>query len=272
MQFHTEGEPTRGVAQEILCGVHRIVADNPGPMTYHGTNTYLIKTDEGLVLLDPGPNSPTHIRAILESSAGRIARILLTHTHRDHCGAAGIVRAVTGAPTFAHRNSARTGCTADVQLSGGERIASMTAIYTPGHAEDHLCFAVPGGVLFTGDHVMPWSTTLVSPPGGDMTSYFASLKLVLNRTDRLYLSGHGPPLYRPRMHVEELLRHRRARESTILTLLQGGAKTARRLTQLVYPQTGQELSRVAIRNVLAHLLKLQLESRAYHIGELWYAE
>jgi glyoxylase-like metal-dependent hydrolase (beta-lactamase superfamily II) len=269
MLFHSEVEPTRGVAQEIFHGVRRVVADNPGPMTYHGTNTYLVETADGLAMLDPGPNSPAHIRAVLAAGEGRIARILLTHAHRDHCGAVAAVKAATGAPIYSHRNSTGMDFSADVPLSGGDTITGMTALHTPGHAGDHLCFALAGGVLFTGDHVMPWSTSLVSPPDGDMTAYFASLAVLLGRSDKLYLSGHGPPLYQPRPYVEELLQHRRAREDMILALLQDGAKTVTELTQLVYAELGQKLVAAAARNVLAHLLKLELEGRAHHVDELW---
>jgi glyoxylase-like metal-dependent hydrolase (beta-lactamase superfamily II) len=271
MLFHTETEPTREIAQGIFSGVCRIVADNPGPMTYHGTNTYLFETADGLTLLDPGPNSPAHIQAILAAGNGRIARILLTHTHRDHSGAVTAVKAATDAPIYAHRNAAEKGFSLDFALSGGETIANMTAIYTPGHAGDHLCFAIPGGVLFSGDHVMPWSTTVVSPPDGDMTAYFASLTLMLSRGDRLYLSGHGPPLSQPREYVEELLRHRSARESAILALLREGGKLVAQIAQKLYPEISPDLMTAARRNVLAHLLKLQLDGRADRIGELWYA-
>lgn len=271
MQFHTESEPTRGVAHEIVAGVRRVVADNPGPMTYHGTNTYLIETTDGFAVVDPGPNSSAHIRAILNASQGRITRILLTHTHRDHYGAAAIVKAETGAPSYGRPSQGGNQFSPDCPLFGGETIADMTAIYTPGHADDHLCFALPGGVLFTGDHVMPWSTSLVAPPGGNMAAYLTSLRLMLNRSDRLYLSGHGPPLYQPRPLVEQLLKHRSRREDMILTLLRSSPKTAGELARLVYPGIDQRVFAAATRNVLAHLLKLQMEGRVLELNDLWHA-
>ena len=270
MRFHTEGEPKRGVAQEILPGVRRIVADNPGPMTYHGTNTYLIETADGVLLLDPGPDSPRHVQAVLGAGHGRIAHILLTHAHHDHCGALAAIRSVVDVPTYAHRNRTGTDFSPDVFLPAGATIAGMTAIHTPGHTDEHLCFALPRGVLFTGDHVMPWSTSVVSHPEGDMSAYFASLSLMLARSDKLYLSGHGPPLYQPRSYVEELLRHRQAREDTIIAQLHRSTTTVPGLTQLMYSGLAQELVAAATHNVLAHLWKLEQEGRAHSIGELWF--
>jgi glyoxylase-like metal-dependent hydrolase (beta-lactamase superfamily II) len=269
MRFLTEPEPTRGVAQEVAPGVRRIVADNPGPMTYHGTNTYLIETADGVTVLDPGPDSPAHASAILSAGNNRIARILLSHTHRDHVGAAAALKAATGAPAYGYTHSAEPSFTPDVPLGDGDTVAGLLAIHTPGHAADHLCFAMPGGVLFTGDHVMPWSTSVVNPPNGDMAAYFASLRLLLDRDDRIYLSGHGPPLDDPHPHVRELLRHRIERETAIAAALGDGPTSTQGLTELVYPHLDPRLRRVAERNVLAHLLKLQREGRARQEAEAW---
>lgn len=269
MRFLTEPEPVRGVAQEVVPGVRRIVADNPGPMTYHGTNTYLIETTGGITVLDPGPDSGPHVAAIMAAAGNRIARILLSHTHRDHVGAVAALKAATGAPTYGYQHSADPGFTPDFSLRDGDAVAGLVAIHTPGHAADHLCFAMPGGVLFTGDHVMPWSTSVVNPPNGDMAAYFASLAVLLDRDDRSYLSGHGPPMQHPQPYVRELLEHRLARERAIAAALGDDAQGTRQLTDAVYPNVDPRLRRVAERNVLGHLLKLEAEGRARREGDAW---
>lgn len=269
MRFLTEPEPVRGLAQEVVPGVRRIVADNPGAMTYHGTNTYLIEGADGITVLDPGPDLPAHVAAIVAAAGNRIARIVLSHTHRDHFGAAAALKAATGAPSHGYKHSAEASFVPDVPLDDGDAVAGLTAIHTPGHAADHLCFAMSGGVLFSGDHVMPWSTSVVNPPNGDMAAYFASLKLLLDRDDRIYLSGHGPPLDDPHPYVRELLRHRIARETAIAAALGDGPASTQQVMEAVYPNVDPRLRRVAERNVLAHLLKLEGEGRARREGDAW---
>ncbi len=269
MGFLKEPAPRHGVAEAVLPGVRRIVADNPGPMTFHGTNTYLIGPPEDLSVLDPGPDSPAHVAAILAASGGRVARILLTHTHRDHFGGLAALQAATGAPSHAFHRSADPDFTPDHPLADGESIAGLTALHTPGHAADHLCFAASDGVLFSGDHVMSWSTSIVSPPGGDMAAYCDSLRLLLARTERVYLCGHGPRLDNPLPFVRALLSHRMAREAAILAALADGASDVAALTRRLYAGLAPGLRRAAERNVLAHLLKLQAEARVHHDGALW---
>jgi glyoxylase-like metal-dependent hydrolase (beta-lactamase superfamily II) len=145
----------------------------------------------------------------------------------------------------------------------------MIAIHTPGHASDHLCFARPDGIVFTADHVMSWSSSVVSPPGGDMAAYVNSLRLMLSRDDRLYLPGHGPPLPNPKRYVEELLSHRLKREEAILQTLRGGPLTTWDLVDHLYSKTHPRLRRAAERNVVAHLLKLQTEELVCQDGDLW---
>ncbi len=270
MRFQTEPVPNYGVAEEVAPGVRRIVAENPGPMTYRGTNTYLIESDDGIMVLDPGPESPAHVAAILREAGGRIARILVSHAHRDHYGAAAALRAATGAPTYAHGLSAQAGFAPDIAIDDGEAIGGLIAVHTPGHAAEHLCFAVPGGVLFTADHVMPWSTSVVNPPNGDMAAYVASLRLLLARLDTLYLSGHGPALAEPRGFVRELLDHRLAREQSILRAIAEGPADVAGLADRIYQNLDPRLRRAAERNVLAHLLKLQAEGRALWRDEYWH--
>ncbi|MBX5453035.1 MAG: MBL fold metallo-hydrolase [Acidobacteriia bacterium] len=271
MAFLTEPEPARGRALDVLPAVRRIVAANPGPMTYYGTNTYLIETVEGIVVLDPGPDDSDHVAAILSAAHGRISHILLSHTHPDHVGATAALRAATGAKVYAYRVSADPNFEPDVALEDGDSVAGLTALHTPGHASDHLCFAMPGGILFTADHVMAWSTSVVSPPSGDMAAYFMSLRRLLAREDRIYLAGHGPPLEHPHAYVRELLAHRIMRENAIANALRDGPTDTHTLMDRLYSKLDPMLRRAAERNVLAHLLKLQAEGRARQAGNIWMA-
>ncbi len=274
MPFLTEPEPERDVVQPITPGISRIVANNPGPMTYYGTNTYLIDTPEGVVVLDPGPeNHPEHVHAIIRATGGTVALILVSHTHHDHVGAVPALQEATGAPTVGFRESALDSFDPDIKLADGDTIAGLQAMHTPGHASDHLCFSTPArdgkAVLFSADHVMSWSTSVVSPPGGDMAAYFASLRLLLDRTDDMYLPGHGPPLSEPRELVREMLHHRMARERAIADKLREGPADTYVLMNTLYSQVNPRLRRAAERNVLAHLLKMELEGKVVRDGEQW---
>jgi glyoxylase-like metal-dependent hydrolase (beta-lactamase superfamily II) len=181
----------------------------------------------------------------------------------------------TGAPTVGFRDSGLETFEADIKLADGDQIAGMQAIHTPGHASDHLCFALPTkdgtAVLFSADHVMSWSTSVVSPPGGDMADYFASLRLMLERTDDVFLPGHGPALADPRTLVREMLTHRMIREQAIESALAKGAAGTFKLMDALYSQVHPRLRRAAERNVLAHLLKLEAEGKVVRDGEVWRA-
>ena len=274
MAFLTEPEPERGAPLPVLPGIRRIVAPNPGPMTYHGTNTYLIDTPDGLVVLDPGPDEPAHVDAILRATGGKVDLILLSHTHHDHLEATPALVAATGARTAGFRISAVASFDPDIKIDDGATIAGMTALHTPGHASDHLCYALAGrdgrAVLFSADHVMSWSSSVVSPPDGDMTAYFASLKRMLDRTDDVFLPGHGPPLPEPRKLTRALLFHRMERESAIMSRLRKTPTDTPGLRDALYSQTHSRLQRAAERNVLAHLLKLQADGKVTHDGTVWH--
>jgi glyoxylase-like metal-dependent hydrolase (beta-lactamase superfamily II) len=275
MAFLTEPEPTRGAVQPVLPGIGRIVAANPGPMTYHGTNTYLIDTPDGLALLDPGPDSAEHVQDILKAVGDRLKLILVSHTHHDHIGALPALQKATGAPSAGFKDSAEPSFTPDIKLEDRWAISGLTAIHTPGHAADHMCLAMTAQdgtkVLFSADHVMSWSSSIVSPPFGDMAKYFDSLKLLLDRDDEIFLPGHGPKLAAPRDLVRDLLRHREAREAALAAELAKGKSDTHALMNALYSQVDPRLRKAAERNVLAHLLKLETEGRVVREGETWRA-
>lgn len=274
MPFLTEPAPTRDETQDVLPGISRIVANNPGPMTYHGTNTYLIDTPLGTVVLDPGPEDhPEHVEAIVRQTGGKIAAIFISHTHHDHVGAVPALQAATGAPTVGYRKSALAAFDPDIKLEHGDSHAGLTAVHTPGHCSDHICYAytAPNGekVLFSADHVMSWSTSIISPPGGDMRDYFTSLDLLLGRDDDVYLPAHGPKLYEPRKLVGEIKTQRRMREAAVAERLTDTPQTVEAVTDAVYKGIDARLRRAAERNVLAHLLKLEADGRAVSQDGQW---
>jgi glyoxylase-like metal-dependent hydrolase (beta-lactamase superfamily II) len=259
----TEPEPPRGIAFVVAPGVRRLVADNPGPMTYYGTNTYLIDGAAGVTVLDPGPDSAAHVAAILASAGGPIVRVLVSHGHADHVGGLPALLAATGAPAFGHA--------CGQHLADGERIGAWTALHTPGHAADHLCFARDDGVVFSGDHVMSFATSVVIPPDGDMAAYFTSLHRMLARDDAVFLPGHGPPIADPRGFVAALLEHRLQREADIVAALAKAAQTPASLVAALYVGLDPRLRRFAEASVLAHLLKLAAEGRAEAGEDVWRA-
>lgn len=256
MQFLFEPEPVWGEAVQVAPGVRRIVARNPGPMTYHGTNTYLLEGPDGVSVLDPGPEDAAHLAAVL-AAAGPVARILVSHGHVDHVAGLPALRAATGADVSAFSDAMAP----DVRLVDGGEVAGWTVLHTPGHAPDHVCLARADGVVMSADHVMGWSTSVVSPPDGSMSAYFASLERLLARRDRVFLPGHGPAIGDPQAHVQGLLAHRIAREQAILSALAGGRQDVDGLVDALYAGLAPRLRPAASRNVAAHLIKLEAERR-----------
>jgi len=272
-----------GVVAEVAPGVRRILCDNPGPFTWRGTNTYLIGQGR-VAVLDPGPADSAQLSAILRATAGEtITHILVSHTHRDHSPGVAALQAATGARSFGFGphltppdqggEGGDHGFTPDVTLADGAVLEGeefrLTAIHTPGHCANHLCFAREDGVVFSADHVMSWSTTVVSPPDGDMAAYMASLDKLAARDARLYLPGHGPPLPNPAPFVAALAAHRREREAKVLDALRVAQRaTALELVPAVYgPVLHTKLVPAAARSLLAHLIKLAAEGQAVRDGD-----
>jgi glyoxylase-like metal-dependent hydrolase (beta-lactamase superfamily II) len=271
MQFLKEPVPERGVATPVCPGISRIVANNPGRMTCHGTNTYLIEAKGGFIVVDPGPQDTTHIADILRATKGRIAKILLTHAHHDHFDNLAALRAASGARSYGYHLPTSTEFTPDLGLQDGDLVDGWQALWTPGHAADHLCFARADGVVLTGDVVMAWSTSVVGPPGGNMAAYVGTLHRLLSRTDTLFLPGHGPALPAPHAYLEDLLAHRLEREADILAAVHAGATGTFEIVAAVYKGLDPALSGAAQRSVRAHLDKLCLDGQLRQAGDRWQA-
>ncbi|HKR24015.1 MAG TPA: MBL fold metallo-hydrolase [Allosphingosinicella sp.] len=278
-----EDWPT-GKVEQVAPGVRRLLAGNPSPFTYSGTQTYIVGTG-AVAVIDPGPDLADHVAAILAATRGeRIEAICCTHTHRDHSPASRPLAAASGAPLIGcaplaiDDDGPRADAAFDFDyapdrvLADGERLQgeswALEAVATPGHTSNHLCFAF-GGALFTGDHVMGWSTTVVSPPDGDMTLYLESLDRLLARDDRVYYPAHGPAVEAPRDHVRALIDHRRMREEQILGRLREGEGRIAAMVEIIYRDVDPRLHGAAGRSVLAHLKDLERRGLVRSEGERW---
>ncbi len=269
LAFLSEPAPQYGTPEQITPRLRRLVAPNPGMMTYRGTNTWLLDTDDGITVIDPGPDDAAHMAALLAATGGAVRRILLTHTHSDHLGATAALKAATGASVLGWGKPWKAGFAPDEALADADSVAGLTALHTPGHASDHLCFAWDQGGLFSGDHVMSWNTSIVSPPDGDMGAYMDSLRLLMARSDAVFYCGHGPVLDNPQGLMRAMLGHRMARESAVLGALADGAETPAAITDRLYGDLDARIKPAAERTVLAHLLKLQGEGRAALQAGTW---
>lgn len=269
-------------------GITRILAPNPSAMTGQGTNTYLVGMGTGIAVIDPGPDVSAHLEAILAwlQPDQFISHILVTHPHADHSSLVPALVAATGAPVlgFGPAGSGRSprmqALTSVADMGGGEgsdstfspdqRLAhgdvvtgdgwQLKVLHCPGHMAEHLCLAL-GDQLFSGDHVMGWSTSLVSPPDGDMGAYMASLEMLGRQSWSRFLPGHGPIINDPAARLAELVAHRRAREAAILSTLTAEPQTLPSLTALVYADTAPALHPAAARNAFAHLVDLADKGR-----------
>jgi glyoxylase-like metal-dependent hydrolase (beta-lactamase superfamily II) len=273
LAFNRSVDVDYGVAEEVAPQVRRIVANNPSPYTFLGTNTYLVGRGR-VAVIDPGPACEQHLAAIVEATRGeRVTHILITHSHRDHCDGARGLQALVGGeilsfgPTGTERGAGAPGLgeafvdpsfrpdrtlqDGDVVKAGG---VALDVLHTPGHAPDHLCFALVGQrTVFTGDHVMGWNTTVIAPPEGSMAKFLSSLEKLLPRHDKVFLPAHGGRVQTPQRVVKAYIMHRQWREQTILTCLEDGVSTIPRIVAKIYGDLDADLKAAAALSVLAHL-------------------
>jgi glyoxylase-like metal-dependent hydrolase (beta-lactamase superfamily II) len=281
--FNRRFDAIPGVPEPVAERVRRVLAPNPGPFTFTGTCSYIVGAGD-VAVIDPGPDDARHVAALLDAVRGeRVTHIVLTHAHRDHVGALAALQAATGAPTYAqgpHRParplhlgeanpldaSSDHAFRPDVIVPDGGRVKGrgweLVGIATPGHAANHMAFALAGsGLLFSGDHVMGWSTTIVAPPDGAMSDYMASLDKLLARPERLYLPGHGDVVPDGPALVRALIRHRKARERAIVEALKVGPLAIPEIVERVYVGLDPRLKSAAGLSVLAHLEELVAQGR-----------
>ncbi len=285
--------PKAGITQNLADGLSCILAPNPSPMTHWGTNTYLLGWDS-VAVIDPGPLDRTHLAALLDAVGGRrVSHILVTHSHLDHSPLARPLSDATGAPVIAFgdssagRSEVMQPLAANGALGGGEGVDQdfapdvlictgdmvtgdgwqLEALHTPGHFGNHMCF-LWGDAAFTGDHMMGWASSLVSPPDGDLTDFMASCAKLVASPMRQAYAAHGAPIPDAQSRIAELIAHRRSREAEILSALTHGPATPAALTAMIYKDVAPALLGMAERNVLAHLIDLTTRQKAAPIGPL----
>jgi glyoxylase-like metal-dependent hydrolase (beta-lactamase superfamily II) len=275
-----------GRVEQVAPLVRRVLAGNPSPFTFTGTQTYVVGAGD-VAVIDPGPDLAGHVDALLAALAGEtVSAILCTHTHRDHSPASRALAAATGAeivgcaPVAIEDDGPRAdeafdeAYSPDRILADGQSVSgrgwTLEAVATPGHTSNHLAFALAeGSALFSGDHVMGWSTTVVAPPDGDMAAYMASLDKLLARPDRVYYPAHGPAIEAPHEHVRRLIAHRRGREAQILDRLGAGVGAIPVMVEMLYRDVDPVLHPAAGRSVLAHLIDLEARGLACRDGDAW---
>ncbi|MCP5179569.1 MAG: MBL fold metallo-hydrolase [Pseudomonadales bacterium] len=261
-----------GQVDTVAPGVRRVIANNPSPFTLHGTGTYIIGQGN-VAVIDPGPADATHIANLLAAIPGEtISHVLVTHTHMDHSPGCALLRQHSDAPTygFGPHGAGKIAMGIDVEEGGDMEFApdhkvvhgqiidgdgwSIECVYTPGHTSNHLCFQLRSSrSLFTGDHVMGWSTSIISPPDGDMAAYMDSLRLLLDRDDSIYWPTHGPAIEQPKPHVEAFIAHRLERQAQIVECMRKGVTRITDMVPRMYLDTPEFMYPAAGRSVFAAL-------------------
>ncbi|MDP6390918.1 MAG: MBL fold metallo-hydrolase [Alphaproteobacteria bacterium] len=282
--FVRDLEVEYGAVTELTPTIRRVIANNPSAFTFHGTGTYIVGRGE-VAVIDPGPLDHAHIAALLQALDGEtVTHILITHTHNDHSPAAAPLKVETGAPTYGfgphggNRRGPRVEEGGDWNFEPDHAIGdgavidgpgwSFEAVHTPGHTSNHLCFALRGeNILFSGDHVMGWSTSVIAPPDGNMADYLASLEKLLDRDDKVYWPTHGPAITKPQPFVRAFLVHRSMREQQIKRCLEDSAVTIEDLVKVLYASVDPRLRLAASRMVLAHLIHMVGDGRVTCEGE-----
>ena len=261
IRYYTDFNFQYAVLETVSPLVRRIVARNPGAFTGPGTGTYVVGHGR-VALIDPGPSLGSHVEAVLHALRNEtIEHLLITHSHIDHWPATEAIRRATGARTYAFGGRGGWGFPLDQPLQEGDTVEGagwrLTAVHTPGHASEHLCFALPEErTLFSGDHVMGWSTSIISPPDGSLGDYMRSLEKLLPRDDAVYLPTHGAPVTDPKTHVHAFIEHRRERSAAILANLDARGKSISQIVQAVYTDVPPYLHGAAAHSVLAHLIEM----------------
>ncbi|MBB4483513.1 MBL fold metallo-hydrolase [Rhizobium etli] len=273
--FDLAFEPAYGRAVPVAADVQRITAENPGPFTFYGTNSYIVGASS-VAVIDPGPEDEAHFQALMAALGGReVTHIFVSHTHRDHSPLARRLQAATGAVTVGqgpHRparplrdgeinpfaESSDMDFVPDIALGDGQTISgagwALTSVLTPGHTANHAAFALEGrDTLFSGDHVMAWSTSIVAPPDGSMADYMGSLERLIAREDRVLLPGHGGAVTEPARFLPALKAHRLKRERAVLARIRAGDRTIAEMVKAIYSDTDPKLHGAAALSVLAHI-------------------
>jgi glyoxylase-like metal-dependent hydrolase (beta-lactamase superfamily II) len=298
-EFRPLEDVVYGRVDQVAPMLRRVIAENPSKFTYRGTGTYIVGSGE-VAVVDPGPNLDSHRDALHAALAGeRVTAILVTHCHSDHSPLAAWLREETGAPTYAFgphpppdpadeiedeeleeeitegvkvEETLDLAFEPDVRVADGDVAAAgpgwtARGVHTPGHTSNHMCFTFEEqGVLFPGDHVMGWSTTVVSPPDGDMAAYVESLRKVAGRADRTYWPTHGPSIATPQRYVDALVEHRLQREQQVLDAVRSGLVEIPAIVALLYRDVDEKLHKPAGRSVLSHLVKLVDEGSVRVVG------
>ncbi|MGI9372696.1 MAG: MBL fold metallo-hydrolase, partial [Hyphomicrobiales bacterium] len=275
LSFERDFEFEHGRVDQVSPLINRVICDNPGPFTFTGTGTYIVGTDN-VAVIDPGPHNDAHLDALVQALDGKtVSHILITHTHMDHSPLAAKLKALTGAKTFGYgvhgagkEHAIKSGSAQldasgdmdfvpDVNLTHGDIIEgkdwTLESVFTPGHTSNHMAFALAEeNALFSGDHVMAWSTSVIAPPDGNMSEYFSSLDRLLDRKEHVYWPTHGPAKENPRDFVRAFLTHRKMREEAILHRIQKGDRTIGDVVQAVYSEVDPRLHGAAAMSTFAH--------------------